>query len=270
VNLRARKAALHVIGIIALLASVDALAHSYAGLYSWALHHRLSGWQAMSWPAEIDAFLAVGELALYVAYLDSWPARQRLWPWAAAAAGLAVSVAGNVGHIVELPREPVTMADRLTAAASPVAAFAGLIIGLLVLKMMRHAISSASGSTAQVVTVWPVHTCGLGDPEPDGDKKETRSGYLDRQLLADAVGIMRDAAASGHPVSQRALAATLRERGYRFSNAQLRSIVSAANSGIDRATSREGEAPDGGNSVRGRMAGMAGDRQDTIGRRLRV
>jgi hypothetical protein len=29
----------------------------------------------MSWPAEIDVFLAVGELALYVAYLDGWPAR---------------------------------------------------------------------------------------------------------------------------------------------------------------------------------------------------
>jgi hypothetical protein len=44
--------------------------HSYAGLYDWAVHHRLGGWQAMSWPAEIDVFLAVGELALYVAYLD--------------------------------------------------------------------------------------------------------------------------------------------------------------------------------------------------------
>jgi hypothetical protein len=51
-------------------ASLDALAHSYGGLYSWAVQHRLSGWQAMSWPAEIDVFLVVGELALYVAYLD--------------------------------------------------------------------------------------------------------------------------------------------------------------------------------------------------------
>ena len=45
----------------------------------WAVHHRLTGWQAASWPAEIDVFLAVGELALYVAYLDGWPARQRVW-----------------------------------------------------------------------------------------------------------------------------------------------------------------------------------------------
>ena len=68
----------------------------------------------MSWPAEIDVFLAVGELALYVAYLDAWPARQRMWPWATALTGLAVSVAGNVGHIQASPGDPVSLAvDRL-------------------------------------------------------------------------------------------------------------------------------------------------------------
>ena len=82
---RTRRAALYAIGLIALLASANALAHSYAGLYDWAMHHQLSGWQAKTWPAEIDVFLAVGELALYVAYLDGWPARQRIWPWTTAA-----------------------------------------------------------------------------------------------------------------------------------------------------------------------------------------
>jgi hypothetical protein len=99
--------------MIAIAASVNALAHSYAGLYDWAVHHRLAGWQAMSWPAEIDVFLAVGELALYVAYLDGWPARQRMWPWATALTGLAVSVAGNIGHIQAGPGHPVIVADRL-------------------------------------------------------------------------------------------------------------------------------------------------------------
>jgi hypothetical protein len=124
VNPRARRAALYAIGAIAMLASVNALAHSYAGLYDWAVHHLLSGWQAMSWPAEIDVFLAVGELALYVAYLDGWPARQRAWPWATALVGLAVSVAGNIGHIAARPGQPVILADRVTAATSPLAAFA--------------------------------------------------------------------------------------------------------------------------------------------------
>ena len=137
-NPRTRRAALYAIGVIAMLASANALAHSYAGLYDWAVHHRLSGWQAKSWPAEIDVFLAVGELALYVAYLDGWPARQRVWPWTTALTGLAVSVAGNIGHIQAVPGHPVILADRLTAATSPIAAFAGLSVGLLVLKMTRQ------------------------------------------------------------------------------------------------------------------------------------
>ena len=99
-------------------------AQSYAGLYSWAPHHRLGGWQAWSWPAEIDVSLVVGELALYVAYLDAWPTRRRLRPWVTAVTGLVVSVAGNIGHVRPLPGIPVTWADRLTAAASPIAAFA--------------------------------------------------------------------------------------------------------------------------------------------------
>src|SRR5262249_702473 len=135
VNPQTRRAALYAIGSIAILASGNALTHSYAGLYDWAAHHRLTGWQAMSWPAEIDVFLAIGELALYVAYLDGWPARQRIWPWATALIGLGVSVAGNIGHIQPGPGHPVILADRLTAATSPIAAFAGLAIGLLVLKM---------------------------------------------------------------------------------------------------------------------------------------
>ena len=42
-NPRTRRAALCAIGAIAILASVNALAHSYAGLYEWAVHHRLTG-----------------------------------------------------------------------------------------------------------------------------------------------------------------------------------------------------------------------------------
>ena len=118
-NPRTRKAALYAIAAIAILASANALAHSYAGLYDWAIHHRLTGWQAMSWPAEIDVFLAVGELALYVAYLDAWPARQRIWPWVTALTGLAVSVAGNVGHIQASPGDPVSLADRHDCGDQP-------------------------------------------------------------------------------------------------------------------------------------------------------
>ncbi|MGH3164963.1 MAG: DUF2637 domain-containing protein [Trebonia sp.] len=239
-NERTRRAALYAIGIIAVLASVDALAHSYTGLYAWALHHRLGGWQAMSWPAEIDVFLVVGELALYVAYLDSWSGRDRIWPWLSAVVGLAVSVAGNVGHIQSLLGVPVTVTDRLTAAASPVAAFAGLMIGFLVLKKVRQQGAAETRVPDQAVTAWPllpsgaVEWTGANEGE-DAAFSANPVSYLDQGLIADAVRIVLEAAASRQPVSQRVLAARLRERGHRFSNAQLRDIVNAAIAGGRRA-----------------------------------
>jgi hypothetical protein len=238
-NPRTRRAALYAIGAIAMLASANALAHSYAGLYAWAVHHRLSGWQAKSWPAEIDVFLAVGELALYVAYLDGWPARQRIWPWTTALTGLAVSIAGNIGHIQPLPGHPVILADRLTAATSPVAAFAGLTVGLLVIKMTRrHTIACAQEPRLATALV-------LAPPPPDNLTPRSQAtggtgtylrwpGEVTRPrastgpqpgVLRDAQVIYRDAAARGERLSQRTLARRLRGHGHRFPNDHLRLIA---------------------------------------------
>ena len=251
-NPRTRKAALYVIGAIAILASANALAHSYAGLYDWAVHHRLTGWQAKSWPAEIDVFLAVGELALYVAYLDAWPTRQRVWPWATALIGLAVSVAGNIGHIQPEHGQPVILADRLTAATSPLAAFAGLSVGLLVLKMTRQ----RATARVTVVRTPPALVISPHRPTPDGAahrpaavpdsapgphtaphliraNKPTVSGP-DPRLLQAAADICQDAAARGERLSQRALARKLRGHGHRFPNGDLHLIAAQ----IGLATSR--------------------------------
>lgn len=239
-NPRTRRAALYAIGAIAILASANALAHSYAGLYDWAVHHRLTGWQAKSWPAEIDVFLAVGELALYVAYLDGWPARQRVWPWATALTGLTVSVAGNIGHIQPEPGRPVLLADRLTAATSPVAAFAGLSVGLLVLKMTRQRTTARTRepriATALVLAPPPATATAAagaeatgGAPaylrwpgEASGQRDGTRPGP---GLLRDASAIYREAASRGERLSQRSLARKLRGHGHRFPNEYLRLIA---------------------------------------------
>jgi hypothetical protein len=227
-NPRTRRTALYAIGIIAILASADALTHSYAGLYGWAVHHRLGGWQAWSWPAEIDVFVVIGELALYVAYLDAWPGRQRLWPWMTAVLGLIVSVAGNVGHVQALPGAPVTVADRITAATSPLAAFAGLMIGLLVLKM-----SHRQATTETQFPEAAVPSCESADEAVPlaagrGGTVTALSHYAQPTatgLLADAAEIYKAAHAAGETVSQRALATRLRERGHRFSNGQLRTLA---------------------------------------------
>lgn len=224
-NPRTRKAALYTIGVIALLASANALAHSYAGLYDWATHHRLTCWQAMSWPAEIDVFLAVGELALYVAYLDGWPARQRVWPWTTALTGLAVSVAGNVGHIQGGPGDPVGVTDRLTAAASPLAAFAGLSVGLLVVKMTRQQAARRQLPAAIPLMLAPPPNPGVVLIRPaDGVTRAADAGP-DPRLLRDATLIFQNASARGQRLSQRTLARELRGHGHHFPNDHLRQIA---------------------------------------------
>ena len=234
-NPRARLTALYAIGAIAILASTDALAHSYTGLYDWASTHRLNAWQSLSWPAEIDVFLVIGELALYVAYLDGWSGRHKLWPWLTTVTGLVVSVVGNVGHIQSLPGQPVTLADRLTAATSPVAAFAGLTIGLLVLKVTRRQ-STANGETtvtsAGLILASRMVTPNPLSSEPDSASavsalRATGSAQQDAHLLEDADEILRRARAHGDKISQRSLAMQLRNRGHKFSNAQLRGIAGA-------------------------------------------
>jgi hypothetical protein len=209
-------------------------------LYDWAVHHGLSGWQAKSWPAEIDVFLAVGELALYVAYLDGWPARQRIWLWTTALTGLAVSIAGNIGHIQAMPGHPVILADRLTAATSPIAAFAGLSVGLLVLKMTRprsHVpvqeprlatalVLAPPPATADVATGVQPGSGPAARLRPSGQAFRYRSSRDPRPgVLRDATAIYRDAAARGERLSQRTLARQLRGHGHRFPNEHLRLIA---------------------------------------------
>jgi hypothetical protein len=145
VNPRTRRAALYAIGAIAMLASANALTHSYAGLYDWAAHHSLTGWQAMSWPAEIDVFLAIGELALYVAYLDGWPTRQRIWPWATA---LIYWASASPGTSATSSPKPATQLSSPTGSPPPPARSPRSLAwpGLLVLKMTRQQTHSTTNN----------------------------------------------------------------------------------------------------------------------------
>ena len=274
-NSKTRRVALHAIAVVAILASINALAHSYIGLYGWAITHGLTGWQAATWPAEIDVFLIVGELALYIAYLDLWPTRHKIWPWATAAVGLAISVAGNVGHVRPTAAGAID-ADRMTAATSPLAAFAGLAIALLVLKLTRPStrpISMSAGESAteavsatallllagaasrgsqpssysvQVASPAPLRSVGGGtaksfqldhgapasvtDPATDASDVSYRApaaGSQQSQLICDARAIFEKANDRGVRLTQRGLAAELRNRGHKIPNAQLKHISAA-------------------------------------------
>ena len=97
-----RKAALVAITLLVAAASVASFAESYRALLDWASRHGLHGVWAYAWPLQVDTFIAVGELALLVALADSWPVRSRAAAWGVTLLGLAVSVAGNVGHVARM------------------------------------------------------------------------------------------------------------------------------------------------------------------------
>jgi hypothetical protein len=125
-----RRIALVAIAVLVSAASAASFAESYRGLFLWAaVRHGLRGVWTTGFPLQVDVFIAVGELALFVALADRWAARSRVAAWAVTVAGLVVSVAGNVGHVAGRD-----LASRATAAVPPLAAAAVLAVGLGVLK----------------------------------------------------------------------------------------------------------------------------------------
>ena len=137
-----RLAALAAIAVLVAAASLTSFAESYRGLYDWSHEHGLTGAWAAIWPLQVDVFIAVGELALFVALVDAWQRRSRIGAWTVTLAGLAVSVAGNVGHVLGH-----SATNRLTAAVPPLAAAAALAVGLGVLKRVveHHAQEPPAG-----------------------------------------------------------------------------------------------------------------------------
>ena len=137
-----RMVALVAIAVVIGAASLTSLAESYRGLFDWSHEHGLSGTWAAVWPLQVDSFIVVGELALFVGLADLWTLRQRIGAWAVTLAGLAVSVAGNVGHV-----HTHLLSDHATAAVPPLAAFAALWVGLGVLKRVVAARTPAVPET---------------------------------------------------------------------------------------------------------------------------
>jgi hypothetical protein len=180
-----RRAALAAIATLVAAASLVSFAESYRGLYLWAHHHGLAGGWAVIWPLQVDVFIAVGELALFVALADRWPPRSRAAAWAVTLAGLAVSVAGNVGHVTSH-----SLTSRGTAAVPPLAAASALAVGLGVLKrVVEHHHKATTGAT--------------GKPAARTTRKATGRG---QDAAAEST---RKAITQGHPApSARALART--------------------------------------------------------------
>jgi hypothetical protein len=175
-----RRGALAAIAVLVAAASAVSFAESYRGLYDWAAEHGLTGPWAVIWPLQVDVFIAVGELALFVALADAWARRSRLGAWAVTLAGLAVSVAGNVGHVTGH-----TVADRATAAVPPLAAASALAVGLGVLKRVVEAHRQVYGTSSVQPPVPAAITNGHSAPEGGREAAELFAAELFAAELAE-------------------------------------------------------------------------------------
>ena len=195
-----RTAALALVAVLVIAASLVSFAESYRGLYLWAHRHGLAGIWAAIWPLQVDVFIAVGELALFVALVDQWRTRQRSAAWLVTIAGLAVSVAGNIGHVAGH-----SLTVRATAAVPPLAAASALAVGLGVLKRVveRRAPLAASdavwspvpGSAESAAIASLRATLAAGNPW-SGRQLETRFGLSRAQAAKVRQAVLGEA--NGH------------------------------------------------------------------------
>ncbi|HTS97019.1 MAG TPA: DUF2637 domain-containing protein [Streptosporangiaceae bacterium] len=188
-----RSVALAVIAVLVAAASAASFAESYRGLYLWAHEHGLRGVWAAGFPLQVDVFIAVGEMALFVALADRWAVRSRIAAWAVTAAGLAVSVAGNIGHV-----QGHSLTDRGTAAIPPLAAAAALAVGLGVLKRVVSASPGPYDATDILTYASPWHT-PAADTVPSA--AEPVAGAVPSSVLDAAKVSMAATIAAGNPWS---------------------------------------------------------------------
>jgi len=206
-----RNAALALITRILLAATSVSFAESYRGLYLWAVHHGITGLWAAVWPLQVDVFVAVGELALVVGLADRWTPRQRGGAWAVTLLGLAVSVAGNVGHVAGHD-----LASRATAAVPPLAAAAALAVGLGVLKRVvagqAETAAIASGTEAAPAAIARA-SAGQAATAPNlaGQSRHRRRGKrkLTTMTAADQDAAVLAALQQNPAISKAALARTV-------------------------------------------------------------
>ena len=132
------------LAVVVLGVTAVGFAQSWAGLYAWAVEHGLTGWKAMSFPAMVDLFIAVGELSLFALTLEGHRLTRRALSWfdlllpaLVAVAGWVVSLAFNVGHVHG------GLEARVTAAVAPIAS----CVGLLLLLRTLHRFVTRQGGT---------------------------------------------------------------------------------------------------------------------------
>jgi hypothetical protein len=191
-----RRVALAAITALVAAATLVSFAESYRALYEWAARHGLEGVWATVWPLQVDVFIAVGELALFVALADGWAWRSRAAAWTVTTLGLAVSVAGNVGHVAS-----ADWPSRATAAVPPIAAAAALAVGLGVLKRVVASTPEPVGVPAEIAEPEVAPANGYAAPERGREAAEVFAEDLGRGLVP-SIRAIRSALHIGQPRAQ--------------------------------------------------------------------
>jgi hypothetical protein len=133
-----------------------AFTQSYRGLYVWAASHGVpAGWLAASWPVMVDAFMAGGEIGLFIGLSYQWRLTSRLGSWVSFGLGFVLSLAFNIGGVTG------RATDHLTAGIPPLAAAVSLAIGLGILKRVLASMEE------QPATVVAEPAAGVAEPQPE-------------------------------------------------------------------------------------------------------
>lgn len=186
-----------ILAVAVLGATGVGFAQSWAGLYGWALEHRLHGWKAQSFPAMVDLFIAIGELGLFKLAIEGHRIRKAWLPWldlflplGVAVAGWAVSLAFNVGHVGG------SRYDQVTAAVPPIASMLGLFV---LLRTLHRIITSPADVVEPVVSLGDeVAGTALSEvPVAEGFADDAEPVDPAQRLHDEIVSLMKSAKESG-------------------------------------------------------------------------
>jgi Protein of unknown function (DUF2637) len=171
---------------------IAAFAESFANLISYFKHEQFPTWQAWFAPSMVDIFTIGGETLVLIATVNRWERRYKIAGWAATVAGLAVSVAGNVGkdgwHV------PV---ERAASYAIAPLALAGLLaLGLAIIKRAMRPPAPAYSALPEPLlaglAAFPHALNGGGVPGVDAIKTTVRCGQPRAQLIRDYLSGARE------------------------------------------------------------------------------
>lgn len=198
----ADSAALAAMGGIGAVITLTAFVESYGNLYDYALLVGMHGWRARIAPLGVDLLILTGELLLFVAIARAWEKRTKVYGWVLVVSGLALSVAGNVGHLHQAGWQ-----TRVTSALWPAVLTGGLAAWLMALKR----VSESYRVPARVTSPQPQNAARLpastkaGKPAAAGKPAKPAARRVGRPLVEVPIPAGALAAAAAQNVSPRRL-----------------------------------------------------------------